>query len=123
LIEPEKLDNAFELIANYLQECYDNLPLQMHEQSLALAACGLVPSHAITQVDTTDPNAKTAWVLACCWFMRLMYPDPIRESGKPLYSLMDELELDSPGDWANTHNEVASIIRNSGHDISEFQQL
>jgi len=123
LIEPEKLDNAFELIANYLQECYDNLPLQMHEQSLALASCGLVPSHAVTQVDTTDPKAKTAWVLACCWFMRLMYPDPIRESGKPLYSLMDELELDSPGDWANTHNEVASIIRNSGHDISEFQQL
>lgn len=122
-IKDTALERAVDLVTDYLQECYDNLPLHSHEHSLALASCGLIPSHAVAKVDPTNPKAQAAWILATCWFLRMMYPEPVRDSGKPLYKFLDELEFDAPGDWANTHNEVAGIIRDSGYDINEFRNL
>ncbi|NBU11725.1 MAG: hypothetical protein EB141_00510 [Verrucomicrobia bacterium] len=123
VIKIEALERVVKLSREYLQECYDNLPLRTHEQSLALACCGLVPEYAVAKVDAANPKAQAAWVLGTCWFLRMMYPNPVRRAGKPLYELMDELELDAPGDWASTHNEVAGIIRDSGHDIDDFRNL
>jgi hypothetical protein len=119
-----QLEKAHELVQDYLQECYDNLPLHLNEQSVALAATGLVPTSEHTKFVASDdnPNVQSAWVLATCWFLRMMHPDPLRKAGRPLYKFLDEMELDSPAAWAETHNNVAQIIRDSGHDVDEFRQ-
>lgn len=103
----------------YLQECYDNLPLNEQEQQLALAAAGLVP----TGQERFAKNATTgaAWVLATCWFLKLVHPKPVRDAGEALYEFLDSVELDDPSGWLNTHNNVRELIHQSGRKISDFQ--
>lgn len=123
-ITNELLDHAHNLVRDYLQECYDNLPMSTNEQNLALAATGLIPTGRATEFLVTDenPNAQAAWVLATCWFLKLVHPDPIREAGRPLYQFLDHLELQDPGAWAQTHNDVAKVISDAGHEIDDFRQ-
>lgn len=119
----EVLPRALQLAHNYLQECYDNLPLKTHEHSLALAYAGLRPSDAPPHIDPDHPKGRAAWVLSVCWFLKMMHPTPLRESGKPLYALLEQLEMDAPGDWANTHNEVVEVIRNHGYEVDDLRNL
>lgn len=118
-IDNEFLDKAEDLVLAYLQECYDNLPLNVQEQQLALAATGLVP----TGQDRFAENAVTgaAWVLATCWFLKLVHPKPLREAGKELYHFLDSVELDDPGSWIQTHNNVRELIHDSGYSIEDLQ--
>ncbi len=117
------LSRAMGFAREYLQECYDNMPLHTHEQSLALAYAGLTPTDASTVIDPSNAKSQPAWVLSTCLFMRMMYPEPKRESGEALYKFLDELELDDPGGWASTHNDVVEIIRDAGYEVEELRNL
>jgi hypothetical protein len=117
-ITHEQLDTAEELVKAYLQECYDNLPLETQEQCLALAAAGLVPAGQEKFAET--PIAGSAWVLATCWFLKMVHPTPLREAGHKLYKFLDSVELEDPAGWAATHNKVGDLIREAGHDVSDF---
>ena len=117
------LPRALELAQDYLQECYDHLPLHVHEHSVALAYAGLRPSEAPPQIDPSNPKAHAAWVLSTCLFLRMMYPTPLRAAGQPLYDFLEQLEMDAPGDWAHTHNKVIEVIREHGHEIDDLRNL
>jgi len=117
------LPMTMELVHDYLQECYDHLPLRVHEHALALAYAGLRPSNAPARVDATNPKERAAWVLSVCWFLKMMHPTPLREAGKPLYEMLNQLEMEAPGDWANVHNQVVEVIREHGHDIEDLKNL
>lgn len=122
-ITPDRLATGRTLILNYLQECYDHLPLHPHEQALALAAAGLVPSiQAAHYASADDPvKAQGAWLLATAWFLKLIHPKPLRRAGGELYKFLDELEFENPGAWAQTHNDVVGVIRDAGYELSDIR--
>lgn len=122
-VERGVLSRATTIAREYLQECYDNMPLHTHEQSLALAYAGLTPTDASAVVNSSNPKSQPAWILSTMLFLRMMYPEPRRKTGHLMYDFLDELELDDPGGWASTHNDVVAIIRDSGYEISEFRNL
>ncbi|MBM3635468.1 MAG: hypothetical protein FJW99_09365 [Actinobacteria bacterium] len=94
-----------------MRECSDAPPLSVSEQGLALA--GAMPSRAQRDFGDT-PGAEPAWVVACSWFLNKTHPDNPRRMAPPLFAALDRLEMQSPGDWADIHNDIAGMLRDSG---------
>ncbi len=120
-ITTEQLEQIRALATGYIRECSDAPPLSVSEQGLALALAGAMPSRA--RADFGDsPQAQLAWVVACCWFLRKTHPQNSRSLAAPLYAALDRLEMQSPGDWAEIHNDVEQLLRDHGVDPDDWKE-
>ena len=121
-VTTEQLEQIRALARGYARECSDNPPLTVGEQGLALALAGAMPSTA--RADFGDsPQSELAWVVACCWFLRKTQPTNDRVMAAPLYAALDRIEMQSPGDWAGIHNDVERLLRESGVDPDDWEEI
>lgn len=108
-VTTEQLDQVRSLARAYVRECSDDPPLTVGEQGLALALAGAMPSRAREEFGDTA-QTDLAWVVACSWFLRKTHPQNARHGAAPLYTALDRLEMQNPGDWAGIHNDVEGIL-------------
>jgi hypothetical protein len=117
------LKEVREHVHNYVQECSNNMPLRsVYEQTLVLAYANVMPDELPPYFDRSADNAQDSWLIATCWFLKLMHPDPLRESGVALYKALSQMELEEPGRWAQVYSEVDSLIQESGSNIDDLRQ-
>ena len=62
-------------------------------------------------------QAKLAWVVATCCFLRMAHPDNPRRAAVTLYALLDEIELAAPVTWAETYTAVEQMLREGGFEM------
>ena len=120
-ITTEQLERIRALASAYIRECSDDPPLTVGEQGMALALAGAMPCKAREDFGDT-PQAQLAWVVACSWFLRKTRPDNPRRAARALYSALDLLESQSPGDWAGIHNDVEALLRENGVDPDGWKE-
>lgn len=110
-----RLEAVREAATNYLRECADDPPLSEAEQVLALAVAGVMPTRVHRRFGDTD-QARLAWVVASCCFMRLGLPDGCRGSASRLYALLDELEMFAPAAWVETYAVIEQLLGDPATD-------
>ena len=94
---------------DYLRECADDPPLTEAEQVLALAVAHVMPTRVHRRFGDTD-QARLAWVVASCCFVRLDLPENGREGATRLYALLDELEMFAPAAWVETYAVIEQLL-------------
>ena len=94
---------------DYLRECADDPPLTEAEQVLALAVAHVMPTGVHRRFGDTD-QARLAWVVASCCFVRLERPDNARQASVHLYALLDDLEMFAPAAWAETYAVIEQLL-------------
>jgi len=94
---------------HYLRECADDPPLTAAEQVLALAVAGVMPTIVYRRFGDTD-QARLAWVVASCCFLRLELPANEHLTAAGLYALLDELEMFTPAAWVETYAAIERMI-------------
>lgn len=110
-----QLERVRTLAVHYMRECSDDPPLSTAEQALALALAGAMPSDA-REMYGDSPQAHLAWVVASCWFLRVVHPESPRLAAAPLYDELDGLEAHAPGEWVVTYSAVREVLRQHGID-------
>jgi hypothetical protein len=79
------------------------------EQVLALAVAHVMPTRVHAQFGDTD-QARLAWVVASCCFLRLERPESDRDASGALYVLLDELEMFAPAAWVETYAAIEQLL-------------
>lgn len=104
-----RLEAVRRAATDYVRECADDPPLTESEQVLAMAIAGVMPTRARQRFGDTD-QARLAWVVASCCFVRLGLPDGARRASGRLYALLDELEMFAPAAWVETYAAIEQML-------------
>ena len=109
----DRLEAVRAAATDYLRECADDPPMSEAEQVLALSVAGVMPSRVHGQFGNSD-QARLAWVVASCCFVRLELPENGRQAAARLYALLDELEMFAPAAWAETYAAIEQLMGDDG---------
>ena len=110
IITTAQLEAVRGAAADYIYECADEPPMTETEQMLSLAVGEVLPTSVREQFGDSD-QAKLAWVVATCCFVRLAHPDNPRRAAPALYALLDDIEMAAPATWAETYSVVDQLLR------------
>ena len=110
IITTAQLEAVRGAAADYIYECADEPPMTETEQMLSLAVGEVMPTSVRERFGDSE-QAKLAWVVATCCFVRLAHPDNPRKAAPALYALLDDIEMAAPATWAETYSVVAELLR------------